>query len=440
MSGRAAALCGLALTAVMGLWPARLAAAPAAGCRSEAVRVETGERRDRFVTWLRRQKLQQREPGSQKPDPGAFAGYRLYIVDIDNDGVDEYVMTDEDVPDTNPLAWILNISLEIYRPSAQGWTEVEDPFDPATEVYVDPVSQKPAPLLVRFCGKTYLNDERGTAQKSFRETLIWQGGKVEPVCDAAWIAEQRRYFQNIFDHKLYHDAQTFLDGVLRTCDKTADAPSWMWMQSDLALTAYRIGRMRTCLAHVEAARARLRRAGAGETLRRALDANAALCSAALARPPAPYDFAWLRELRVHPERQIVLDPRFAGLLLAVAPDAMLEASGEALPDVLKLALWVPEEAEFIGDRYVVLSGWEPHHPDNAGRVWIDLAARRSVIYLQDSGKDGKAVLASTTLDPASVPLLAWQQLHLSPGEEASYIGPDARWREIRLPAFPEDPR
>jgi hypothetical protein len=435
MWGRAAAPCGLvvvaALAAMMGLRPAQLAAAPTAGCRSEAVRADTGERRARFVTWLRHQKLQQREKGSTAPDPGSFAGYRVYVVDIDNDGADEYVLTDEDVPTDNPMAWIMNIALEIYRPTAQGWDRIESPFDPATEIYTDPVSRKPSPLLVRFCGKTYLNDDGGTAGSNFRETLIWQHGTVEPVCDAAWIAEQRRYFQNIFDHKLYFEAQTFLDGVLRSCDKTADAPSWMWMQSDLALTAYRRGRMKTCLAHVEAARTRLRQGGSGDTLRRALDANASLCSAALARPPAPYDFSWLRELRSHPGTQIVLDPRFAGLLLAIAPDAVIAKSGEALPDVLNLALWVPENPEFIDDRQVVLSGWEPHHPDNAGFVWIDFATRTSLVYLS-----GWNVLASTTFDLASVPPIAWQQLHLDPGQEAHFIGPDGKWREMQVPALP----
>jgi hypothetical protein len=429
MSGRVAALCGLVWAATMGLVPVRLAAAPAAGCGSEPVRAETGERRERFVTWLRRHRLEQREPGARAADPGAFAGYRVYVVDIDNDGADEYVLTDEDVPNTNPQAFIMNILLEVYRPSAGGWTEVATPFDAVTEIYTDPVTEKPSPLLVRFCGKTYLTDDGGTAQSSFRETLLWQGGDLKPVCDAAWIAEQRRYFQNIFDHRLYHDAQTFLDGVLRSCGKTADAPSWMWMHSDLALTAYRIGRMRTCLAHVEAARTRLRQTGASVTLRRALDANAALCGAALGRPPAPYDFSWLRELRAHPERQIVFDRRFAGLLLAVAPDARLEESGEALPDALRLALWVPEEIQIIDDRYVVLSGWEPHNAGNAGYVWIDLVTRQSLVYLHVGD-----VLASTTLDLASVPPRAWQQLPLLAGQEARFLGPDGKWVGIHVPA------
>ena len=425
----------------MGLGPVQLAAAPAAGCRSEPVRAETGARRDRFVSWLRRQKLQQREPGSQEPDPGSFPGYRVYIADIDNDGVDEYVLTDEDVPSANPNGFIRDVLLEIYRPNGNGWTKVDDPFDPLTEPFVDPVSRKDAPLLVRFCGKTYLTDQSGAAQNWFRETLIWRGGDdVQPVCDAAWIAEQRRYFQYIFDHQLYHDAQTFLGGVLSTCDKTADASSWMWMQSDLALTAYRIGRMRTCLAHVEAARARLRQAGAGGPLRRALDTNGALCSAALARPRAPYDFSWLRELRDHPNTPIVLDPRFAGLLLAIAPDAMIDNSelglpDEALPDVVRMALWVPEEPRFYGDRYVMLSGWEPHNPGNAAMVWIDFATRQSVVYLRVGD-----VLASTTLDLASVPQTFWQQLGLTPGDAASYIGPDGKWRQTQVPEYPGSQR
>jgi hypothetical protein len=445
MRGRAAARCGLvfavfaAWAAMMGLRPVQLAAAPAAGCRSEPVRADTGARRARFVSWLRRQKLQEREPGSQEPDPGSFEGYRVYVVDIDNDGMDEYVLTDEDVPSANPNGFIRDMLLQVYRPTAEGWSKMATPYDPIIETYIDPVSLQPSPLLVRFCGKTYLNDDGEAAQKDFRQTLIWQNGETEPVCNAAWIAVQRRYFRYIFDHKLYHDAQTFLAGVLRSCDKGADASSWMWMHSDLALTAYRQGRMRTCLAHVDAARARLRQAGGGEVLRRALGANAALCSAVLARPAAPYDFSWLRELRDHPTTPIVFDPRFAGLLVAIAPDVMTEEHDEALPDVLRMALWVPENPEFTGDRYVVLSGWEPHDPGNAGLVWIDFATHRSLARLRQYGKDGKPTLASTTLDLESVPPEAWRQLDLESGQEASYIGPDGRWREIQVPAAAGDP-
>lgn len=430
MARPAAARAAVALVAILWMSSAGLAAAHAAACTIEPVRPETGERRERFISWLR---IYSKQKGSPPWDPEKFGLYRVYVADIDNDGVEEYVLTDEDVPDTNDHTLVHNIVLSVFRPAAPGWIEIETPFDPATGPFTEPVSGRPSPLLVRCCGKTYVNTEGGTDDHSFRDTLIWRGKDLRSVCDATWLAEQRRLFQTIFDHQLYDEAHDFLAGVSRSCAKTGDARSWLWMQSDLALTAYRLGRMNTCLEHVAAARRSQRFARAGDAVRGALAATASLCSAARSRPATSYDFSWLRELERPGYDQDPRDPRFGELLVAVAPDAKLGEDGEALGDRLKRAVWDPA-SRWIDDRYVILSGCEPHECWNSGGIWIDLATRRSIVWLENASGPGEgALLASRSIDAAHVPREFWEHGPFAPfehGNMVKYFGPDGKWRKV----------
>ena len=70
------------------------------------------------------------------------------------------------------------------------------------------------------------------------------------MCDAAWLSEQRRRFQGLFDRGLYDEAHGFLDGVQESCQDEAAPETWLWMQSDLALASYRMGTFDACLGHV----------------------------------------------------------------------------------------------------------------------------------------------------------------------------------------------
>jgi hypothetical protein len=406
-----------ALAATPGVRPADPSGAKS--CKVEQVRPEQGERRARFIGWLKTHRAKSdwpEETDFEGPEP-RIDNYLLHIVDIDNDGRDEYVLSD-----VGGTANILAFS--VFRPSGDGWTPEETPFEPGIREWAE-VRPRGLQLFVRFCGKTYVNLLGGQGPNYFRDTQIWEGSEVRPVCDAPWLKEQRRYFQSLFDHKLYDEAYAFLAGARDSCKAAEDRETLLWMESDLALTGFKMGTYDTCLGHVAAARKSPGFASAGKSLRRALAANATLCGKAKAKGPShDYDFSWLRELGHDPETPYALDPRFNGLLSAVAPDVRLE-DGELFRDVLKLGVWVPEPTRWIDKRYVLLSGGEPHNPGNRGFIWIDMVTRRSIV-------GNTQVMGSKTFRFASVPHEFWDQLGRH-GIQVKYLEPGGEWREIETP-------
>ena len=389
------------------------------------VRPIEGARRARFIAWLQTHRAQAEgltDENLAGPEP--LADIPLHIVDIDNDGKDEYVLSEAG-------GTLVMLALWVYRPAGEGWVPEETPFEPGQREWAVGWP-KGEHLFVRFCGKTYVNFLGGQGPSYFRDTQIWEGHEVRPACDTLWLGEQRRYFKDLFDRRLYDEAYTFLAGVAASCQPAAGTrETWLWMESDLALTAFKIASYDTCLGHLAAARkspgfARAADstdnadvAARGGSLRQALAANEALCRAAKAKGPRrDYEFSWLRE-----PRRNELDSRFNGLLSVVAPDFRLPG-GELFRDVLKLGVW-DYDLKFFGKRYALLSGQEPHDPGNRGFIWIDMVTRQSIVGTT-------SVITSKYFKLSRVPPVFWQQLDLH-GIPVKYREPDGTWREIETP-------
>ncbi len=240
-------------------------------CAVEPVPPETGPGRARLLDWLR-------------AHPGATGGEidlgraEVRIAALDNADLEEYVLT-------APAGAAGRLSLIALRAVGTGWTRIARlPFPAPITPYVDPISGRAEPL-VRSCGHVYVNLLGGKGANAFRDTHVWKRGAWREVCAAAWVREQRRGFQRLFDHRLYREAHAFLDGVARACEAQAATRTWLWMQSDLALTAHRMGDDAACLVHIAAAERSPALARAGTMLRRPIATNAALCRQAPGRTP-----------------------------------------------------------------------------------------------------------------------------------------------------------
>jgi hypothetical protein len=416
--------------------PAAAFSPPARRCQVEIVLPARGERGARFLAWLKAHPKQ--APDSLSPSALLVrsANERVLIADVDNDGQDEYVVITAEGSGGF-------LGLGVYRPSGDGWTPMEVPkkLHYATHEFVDPLSHEPTGL-VRFCGSTYVVLDGGDGPESWRDAYLWQGGTARRVCDAAWLEEQRRYFQQLFDHQLFDEAYGFLNGAQASCQPPPDPQLWLWMESDLALTAHRVGIDRSCLAHVAAAQRSAAAASASPALQKALGTNARLCSGA-ARSVARYDFSWLRALAKDDGRQYVLDRRLNGLLSAAAPDLELE-DGELFRDVLKARIVLPQGIELRDDRYVVMAGCMPHNCDAKGYIWVDLREQRSIVAVDGLFYDPAAAdksrlkhvvaLGSNTIEASDVPRQFWQQLGDSlPASPIRYAGPRGTWQEIEVP-------
>jgi hypothetical protein len=438
MSGRilltialAACLAGRAESAPMAPF-----SSPVRRCQVEVVHPDHGEPGARFIAWLKAHP--QQAPDSLSP--GVLLAWpsdaRVLIADIDNDGQDEYVVITAEGSGGF-------LGLRVYRPSGDGWTPLEVPKELhyAMHEFVDPLSHEPTGL-VRFCGSTYVVLAGGDGPNPWRDAYLWQGGTARRVCDAAWLEEQRRFFQQLFDHQLFDEAYGFLNGAQASCQPPPDPQLWLWMESDLALTAHRVGINRSCLAHVATAQQSAAAASASPALRRALAANARLCSDA-ARSATRYDYSWLRAHAKDAARQYDVDRRFNGLLSAAVPDVELE-DGELFRDVLKARMFLPEGIELHGDRYVVMAGCMPHNCGAKGYIWVDLQEQRSIVAVDAVAYDAAAgdksqlkhvvALGSNTIEAADVPRQFWQQLgDRLPASPIRYAGPRGTWQEIEVP-------
>lgn len=401
---------------------------PPSPCRPEVVAPEKGPRREAFFAWLRIPgKDLDPEIASALEKGQAGERLALRIADIDNDGAEDYVLTTYEGSGGYLGLWV-------FHRTNGGWALVEEsPLEndlAAVHDYFDPLSHA-REVLLRFCGKTYLALLGGAGPNYSREAWLWQGGKTRLVCDPPWLAEQRRAFDVLFRHRLYDEAHGFLDDVQATCAKEASPATWLWMQSDLALTAYRMGTFADCLEHVGAAERSPAFAAADATVRGALRTSAGLCRAALDRPVASgSQFSWLLELARAPGRQAVLDPRFNRLLTAIVPDAKID-EGLALRDVLKQNLFLPDDTRVVDGRYVILSGCRPHDCGSKGFAWIDLATGKSVVAVN-------GLVASTTLAAADIPPAVWsgidQTVGLPEQEAVTFIGRGGEKNQITAPA------
>jgi hypothetical protein len=144
------------------------------------------------------------------------------------------------------------------------------------------------------------------------------------------------------------------------------------------------------------------------------------------RKPYASDLSWLRTVKAG--AQIVLDPRFDGLLSAAVPDVEATETEDVRNDV-RLSLWVAEDSPAAVEegRYVVFSGCKPHDCSNTGFIWVDLAANAAIA--------GNGDLFSRTIDAQHIPPRFWEDVvhRVIPGMEITYRGPDGKPLEITVP-------
>jgi hypothetical protein len=390
-------------------------------CTAEVVRAD--ERATRaLVAWLgdHGKEVGWGEDQEYLLEEPAVSGLSVLVVDVDNDGTSEHVLTSHQGSGGFLYAWV-------FRTAGTGYSLVKTPLDEPLQGghdYYNPQTEQ-SELFVRFCGRTYVRFAVATGPHPAPLTYVVESGSARHACDTEWLKHERRTFQKLFERGRYDAAHGLLRGVQQSCATAADPELWLWMQSDLALTAHRLKAEATCREYVARAESSAAWTRGSEGVRKALATNGRLCAAA--RPSIPYDFSWLKTLVRDPADQFVLDPRFDGLLSAIVPDATLEG-GTLLREALKLSLWLPEPIELVGERTLVLSGCEPHNCGNRGLVWIDLAEKKALVVTG-------GLVASTGFEAKSIPPAFWEKAGLPSGTRTVFIGPGGARQEIVTPRW-----
>jgi len=362
-----------------GCLPAQAATQPASQpCQYQIVRPDTSQAASRFRAWLKPQA--EDLFGGDQP----LANGDVYVADLDNDGKNETLFAWQEGSGS-----YLNVLL--YRQAAGTWSLVKDlPFDDQLQLahqYSGPLMKEPQ-LIARLCGKTIINLSGGLEPNYYPESLIWEGGKVRPVCSAPWLARHRAAAADLVKADMLDEARVLLNGVQQGCEKESPADVRA-IKEDVA----RIAR------------------------------TTAAASA------ATYDFSWLmNEVKKNPDGQIVLDPRFGAMLVRIIPDAQLELV--SLRGALKKSVWLPDDSKIIDGRYVLISGCEPHNCENRGLVWIDTATKQAIAMTG-------GVLTSKTTDPSKIPTAFWEQTLEAvgdwPDEGIDFIGADGKTTAVKKP-------
>lgn len=366
--------CGRSQTA-----PVAATAAPQ-DCPYEILQPDTSAKTTAFITWLKANV----ETVFERTDVDFIENGDVFITNLDNDGADEFL-----------FAWHEGsgsyLSGLVFRAAADKWSLVEhSPFEDQqlAHQYAGPLMRE-AQLVARLCGKTIINFSGGIEPNYYPASVLWQGNQIKPVCSAAWLTHHQRAANALETTGMLDEARVLLDGVQQGCESESPAEV------------------------------------------RAIRADLARISAATAKAgPAAYDFSWvINEVKRNPDQQLVLDPRFSSMLVSLVPDAMLEH--QSLRGALKKSVWLPDAARFIDDRYLVISGCEPHNCENRGLLWIDTATKQAIAITNGS-------LASRSTDPSRIPELFWKHVldvfgPWTGDETVEYIGPSGKTVKVTVP-------
>jgi hypothetical protein len=307
-----------------------------------------------------------------------------YVIDINNDGKQEYVFIDYQ----GQLNCLL---LRIFAEDDKGIRCIDMPYTPVSiGLWKTPFDE----LFVQAQGKIYIcTTEFDDYQNKTRDIYFWEKDKISFACDTFWIAEQRKLFNKLYEQGLYNEAYTLLDTFEKKCRHSIDPQADLWLRSDISLAALKNGNARNALAIIKSIKGDTAFAHASKKLKKAVETNESLSQKALEKEisstKGKYDYDWLLSYK---ERGDIIgfDPRFDTLLSVVVPDIMpascyrhFDADEFVWKDEIKMHFRGQHYGgiEVIGDRYIVCAGHVPHHLPSKGFLWCDVKEKVSVVAM-----------------------------------------------------------
>jgi hypothetical protein len=344
----------------------------------------------------------------------------IYYVDINNDGLKEYVLCTHE-----GSMGILTFTIIAPSQEKAEYHIVYLPDSPhlrlGTEIFYNIVDKREE-LFLEIKGKTYLccaNKLWGSCL--IRDLYLWDVNNTLTWChDDFWIAEQLHYFKVLCNKKLYYMAYPFLAGFEEKIRYHMDPVANLCMRKDVAYAAYYDGyphRALTILNTLE-----------GDTTYTHVDKNmldevAELkqkCLAALSSPCShEYSYEWLLAYENKPERELMHAAKqlWESFLQAVVPDitegsrCFREWSKPPLDTwhaSQPLRMYIQEHISMIDSfavtdsRYVTFCTMRPHDGVEHGFFWCDVKNRTSAValYSEDSATLN---IASNTLCADDIP-------------------------------------
>lgn len=302
-----------------------------------------------------------------------------YIVDINNDGVDEYVFLRFEGSGHY-------LDLQVWSKDGERVKLIQAPRELRVDhPYHNPLTRE-CELFVRAQGKVYICGSE-SLMELVRSIYLWEKATCTVACDTFWIQQQRNLFNELYKHRRYNDAFSLLyDFETRHRNRIAPQKD-LWLRNDCALAVLRDGypnKAREILMHIQN-EPTYKHAASG--LVKAVETNIKLAEAARAeerRGDKKYDCAWLLEYVGKSAADAMHDERFMGLMSATVPDIEGPKNyyGELWRDDVYRHFGVTsDDVTVVDGRYVSFSGWWPHSATNRGFLWCDVKNNVTVVAI-----------------------------------------------------------
>ena len=303
--------------------------------------VRSGPQLEALTKWIKSNEAElNRKFAAELPNGQTLSDYvarqGVYVVDANNDGIDEYIVTSIGgsggylsmwIFDKTPGGFRLNENDGPPKPkniTADGpWylRAATNPFNADS----DPLAGY-GELFVRVCGKVYLTFT-GWATGPSREAYIWENGATTDACNREWIDYNRDVFQQLYKAKRYAEAVRFLQGPLDQCGKRIDAKQRAWSYNDLALADFRLGDRQSCLDDVERAKSQMPATALNPSLEKAIAYNESLCKSG--QMPVKADFgAFFKDASRNDQSSAWREEFENQILPAIVPDVEDDRSAQ----------------------------------------------------------------------------------------------------------------
>ena len=429
--------------------------------------VRSGPQLEALTKWIKSNEAElNRKFAAELPNGQTLSDYvarqGVYIVDANNDGIDEYIVTSIGgsggylgmwIFDKTPNGFRLNENDDPPKPkniTADGpWylRAATNPFNADS----DPLAGY-GELFVRVCGKVYLTFT-GWATGPSREAYIWENGATTEACNREWIDYNRNVFQQLYKAKRYAEAVRFLQGPLDQCGNRIDAKQRAWSYNDLALADFRLGDRQSCLDDVERAKSQMPASALNPSLEKAIAYNESLCKSG--QMPEKADFGAFFKDASRSDQSSAWREEFENQILpAIVPDVEDDRSAQphSLREMIDLQIG-GARPEIISGRYVVLADRIEGGLEDKAMVWVDPRREIGVFATTNTGPVSspdatsatgcKYTVGSRNLTKNQIPkefwdsFQTWRTQYAPPGSTATncidFIGPDAKVEPVAPP-------
>lgn len=297
---------------------------------------------------------------------------QAYILDINNDGVEECVF----VGTSGSLRFFTLAVFSIVNNKA---ILLDIPDFSLESPFYNIITDKEE-LFVKAQDKIYMCGGYGPGGEFLRDISLWENNKITNICNKFWINQQRELFQKLYNKNRFNDAFSLLYDFEKKFRKKIDIKTDLWLRNDIAIAAIKIKKYKIALEILEQIRNEPALNKTTKNFKKALNFNFKMCLEKIEHEKingtkGEYDYCWL--LKNQPELSNCLDE----LINNSVPE--IEVTDIDYGTIFS-RLCQYSEVKIKNNRFASFEGWRPYDCLSRALFWCDTKEKTSVIALNSS--------------------------------------------------------